>query len=254
MDYKTLLVNEIPNGLEVVFNRLEKRNTINSAFIAELSHVIELAEKNPKCRLIVLKGQKGIFCCGMDFEERIQKTPETAENPAALMNLLKKICSTSKVVISIVDGQVIAGGVGFVAASDYVISTTKSEFSLSEALWGLLPANILPFIIRRVGFQKAYTMTLTTRKVSAMDACAISLVDEVSDEPEKALKKLSTNLLRVSEDTVYDLKKYFRKLWIINEEMEQTAINELESLVHQPRVQTNIKNFVEKGIFPWDNQ
>ena len=86
------------------------------------------------------------------------------------MDTLRRITLFSKVVISCVDGQVLAGGVGLVACSDLVIATSKAEFGLSEALWGLLPAMVLPYLIRKVGVQKAYFMTLTTIRISVEEA------------------------------------------------------------------------------------
>nr|WP_269820011.1 enoyl-CoA hydratase-related protein [Bacillus velezensis] len=38
-----------------------------------------------------------------------------------------------------------AGGIGFVAASDIVIADDTAVFSLSELLFGLFPAMVLPF-------------------------------------------------------------------------------------------------------------
>jgi len=48
---------------------------------------------------------------------------------------------------------------GFVAASDIVLADETAQFSLSELLFGLYPACVLPFLIRRTGFQKAHYLT-----------------------------------------------------------------------------------------------
>ena len=144
-----------------------------------------------------------------------------------------------------------AGGVGLAAASDIVVSTERSEFSLSEALWGLLPCCVLPFLIRRTGFQKAYFMTLTTRTFTAREAFDIHLVDELTAQPDEALRKLSLRLNLLDDVTISDLKRYFRGLWLINSEMEQAAVAEITRLSALPRVQNNLRNYVEHGRFPW---
>ncbi len=257
LNYKTLLVNDIQHGISVTLNRPEQKNALNSLSLSELQNVISEAEKNPACRVIILKGQQGLFCTGMDFHEAIEHIPqgkEAAQWSSHYMALLKRISLSSKIVIAQVDGQVMAGGIGLVAASDLVIATSKSQFSLSEALWALLPANVLPYLIRRVGFQKAYLMTLTTQTLSAAEAHTINLVDELTDQPEDVLKKLMLRFVRLEQQTVSDLKRYLRKLWIIDEKMEQTAIQELARLIQEPRVQGNIKRFVEQGKFPWEKK
>ncbi len=255
MEYKTLLVTDIQFGIRITLNRFERRNTLNSVMLSELFHVLAEAEKNPACRIVALKGQQGIFCMGMDFHEVVEALPQGEESDrwaSSYMELLKKMALSSKVIVAEVDGQVMAGGIGLVAASDLVIATSRSQFSLSEALWALLPANVLPYLIRRVGFQKAYLMTLTTQTYSAAEAFALNLVDELSDHPEEVLRRMAIRFIRLDEQTVRDLKHYLRKLWIINEETEKVAIQELSRLIHEPRVQENIKRFVEHGTFPWE--
>lgn len=255
MDFSTLIVTEIPHGIAVTLNRLEQRNSLNSVLMNELQQLLTQAEKNPAYKIIVLRGQEGIFCTGMDFKEMTQAPLEgEGSNRAALayMSLLKRFASSSKVVIAEVDGQVMAGGVGFVAASDIAIATPRSQFTLSEALWGLLPANVLPYLIRRIGFQKAYTMTLTSQTMTAAEAHAVHLVDELSDNTADSLRKLSLRLGRLNEQTIVDLKNYFRKMWIIDDRMEEVAMLELARLIGEPRVQKNIKCFVEQGKFPWE--
>lgn len=255
MAYKTLLITEFPHGLAVTFNRVEQRNALNSELLSELHHFLDEVEKNSACRIIVLRGQQGFFCTGMDFQEMTLATPkgEKAQSLAAnYMTLLRRIALFPKVIIAEADGLVMAGGVGLVVASDIAIATSKSQFTLSEALWGLLPANVLPYLIRRVGFQKAYIMTLTTQTITAAEAYAIHLIDELNDKPDEALRKLLPRLARLDEQTVRDMKNYFRKLWIIDEEMEKTALLELARLTQEPRIQNNIKRYLEQGKFPWE--
>jgi len=72
-----------------------------------------------------------------------------AQDKNGYYNLLKHIATCSKVVVAKVDGQVNAGGIGLVTASDIVISSQQATYGLSEALFGLLPACVMPFLIRR---------------------------------------------------------------------------------------------------------
>lgn len=250
MNFTTVLISDIPHGIRITLNRLEQRNSLNTTLLNELNQVLNIADKNPDCRIIVLSGQSGIFCTGMDFNE-VSYQSDDLISASSYMNTLKRFATMSKVIIAEIDGQVMAGGVGLVAASDIVIATTRSHFTLSEALWGLLPANVLPYLIRRVGFQKAYWMTLTTQTLSATDAHAIHLVDELSDQGD-VLRKLIMRLARLDEQTIMDMKQYFQKLWFINETMEQVAISELERLMAEPRVKNNITRFVREGKFPWE--
>lgn len=253
--YQTLQVTRNNAATLVTINRPQRRNSINSLLLEEIQNLLNACEQDSSCRFIVFQGQDGYFCTGMDFEEVAQNADSFSGgnfNFSEYMALLKRFTNTSKVIISLVDGHVMAGGVGIVAASDLVISSHRSQFSLSEALWGLLPACVTPFLIRRIGFQKAYTMTLTTETISAEKAHTMGLIDQLSDNPTDALRQLLVRLSRIEEETVKDLKSYFHKMWIINEAMEATAVAEITRLINEPRVQENIKNFVNHQRFPWD--
>lgn len=237
--------------------RSERQNSINAALIREIGEALDQAERSSTCRLVVLRGEPGCFCTGLDFRE----TAEQADVPASdtvvidkFMNLLRRLTLSPKIIISLVDGKVIAGGVGLAAASDLVLATKRSEFSLSEALWGLLPCCVVPYLIRRIGFQKCYSMTMTTLPVPADEAYRFNLVDELTDNPEDALRKLALRLNLLEEETISDLKGYFRKMWIVTAQMEETAVREITRLGSLPRVKRNIVDYVEHGLFPWHRQ
>ncbi|MCP4138407.1 MAG: enoyl-CoA hydratase [bacterium] len=244
---------EISRGIHTIrFNRSAERNSINETFLREINSAIDAAEDDAACSLVVLEGTDGIFCTGMDFNE-LARDPESLES-SYYMHTIKRFSLSPRIIVSKIDGTVMAGGVGLAAASDLVYATPRSQFSLSEALWGLLPACVIPYLIRRVGFQKAYAMTLTTMPVSAQKAGEMNLVDEICEDPDSAIKRLWLRVNKVNEGTVKNMKDYFRKMWLITEQMEKTAIDEISRLIADPVVRDNIENYVRNGEFPWERE
>jgi polyketide biosynthesis enoyl-CoA hydratase PksH len=255
--YETILVKECEQGLTVTIDRPRQRNTLNNTLLEEIDAVLDLAEKDSCCRMVLLEGQPGVFCTGQDFEEAAeitsQQNPVDNDNPPnPYMALLKRFTLTPKVIVSLIDGQVMAGGVGLAAASDLVVATPRSRFSLSEALWGLLPAVVAPFLVRRVGFQAAYRMALTTMPLSAQEAHQVNLVDEISQAPHESVHRLWLRLSKLQESTVGNLKQFFRKIWLINEQIEKIAVSETFRRFTDPGVIQNINNYVKYKKFPWD--
>jgi polyketide biosynthesis enoyl-CoA hydratase PksH len=248
--YRTLQVTHTHEVLTITLDRLEERNALNSTLIQELSQVLSEAELNTDTRIILLKGQSGVFCTGMDFSAVISSEDPFAAD--AYMLLLRRLATIPRIVIACVDGAVIAGGLGLIAASDFVIATPSSHFSLSEAIWGLLPCCVTPYLIRRVGFQAAYRMTLSAATVSANDAQQFQLVDVVTQTLGDEIRKQCLRFKRLHPETIGDLKRYFCKMWPINETMEKTAIEEINRLIELPRVRKNLENYVEKQCFPWE--
>jgi polyketide biosynthesis enoyl-CoA hydratase PksH len=253
--FETIICQEASRQLKVTISRPDRGNSINSTLIQDLGAALDLAEGLASCRTVVLEGAPGLFCTGMDFQEAAANSElEAAETVriSEYMRLLKRFTLSSKVIVCRLDGKVIAGGVGLVAASDIVLSTERTELSLSEALWGLLPCCVIPFLIRRVGFQKAYSMTLTTKPISAREAHAIHLVDELTDHLDEALRKLTLRLNLLDERVIVDMKRYFQQMAGITHEQEQAATAEFARLAAQPYVQQNIANYVTRGVFPWE--
>lgn len=257
MTFETLLVEPGPRSVAITIHRPERNNSINAGLVRDLNAALDEAERSAACRAVILQGRPGLFCTGMDFVEAARSQGGAASERMEIegyMGLLKRFVRSPKVIIAKLDGKVVAGGVGLVAASDLVIATPRTDFSLSEALWGILPCCVIPFLIRRVGFQKAYAMTLTTRTWSAAEAAAIHLVDEVSETPDDAIRRLMLRLGLLEDETITDLKAYFQKMWILSPEMERAAVNEISRLVEKPRVQKGIAEFVASGRFPWEGR
>ncbi len=254
MNFKTLLAEENQGIINVIFNRPNANNSINTEMLAEINMVLDYAEKSPNNKLIVLQGSDKFFCTGMDFKEFSQVADEHQDDKHAdlYMQTIRRFSLIPKIVVTKVEGQVTAGGVGFVAASDYVIATEHAQFSLSEALWGLLPAMVLPYLIRRVGFQKAYSMTLTTQVVTAEEAYSAHLVDNLTNNPDQAIHRLWLRLRIINETTLKHMKEYFRKLWIINNSVEEEAVKVISALLSDSKTKENITNFVNLNKFPWE--
>lgn len=248
--YQTLQVNYQEAIRIITLNRPQERNSLNAALIQELLQAIEEAEGDINNRVIILKGQGGVFCTGMDLKAAVQGDMPLESD--AYMTLLRRLSLIPRVVIACVEGVVMAGGMGIVAASDLVIATADSQFSLSEALWGLLPCCVAPYLIRRIGFQAAYRLTLTTQTITAEEAQRLQLIDILTNTPHEEIRKQCLRLKRLHPDTIYDLKQYFRKMWVINEAMESTAVQEIARLIQLPRVQQNLTNYIQKQQFPWE--
>lgn len=253
MQWNTLQVAMQPPVIRVKIYRPAENNSINAELTHELAAVLRLAEDEDSLRVLVLEGGPTIFSSGLDFAEYSRSAADaTFElDAASYFDVLKAMAQSSKVIVSLVTGRVNAGGVGFVAASDLVIAGPNASFALSELLFGLLPACVLPFLIRRIGFQKAQQMALTTQPLGVEEAHRAGLVDEPAADPEQALRRRMPRLARVSPEAVRRLKAYMRELWIIQDRTRDLAVGTIAGLLNQPQTQESIRRFVSEGVLPW---
>jgi polyketide biosynthesis enoyl-CoA hydratase PksH len=246
----SIRVDTVRDIVRLTIDRPERQNSIDAEVIEELHRALDDAERRPDCRIVLLEGGDGVFCTGMDLGEAAAGPAE--EGGEAFFGLLKRFTTTSRVIVSRVDGRVAGGGVGLVAASDFVYASKRSTFALPEALWGLLPCCVLPFLIRRVGFQKAYTMTLSTQPVGAAEAERFHLVDELTDAPDPVIRRLAFRLAKLDESIITDMKRYFRAMWILSDEVEQKAVQEFARLMSSPTVRQRLTDYATEQRFPWE--
>lgn len=226
-----------------------------------MDRFLDELEENKYCRILILQGDKGVFSTGMDFESVIPSSEKSTMNGKNIyaeefcemyMKILNRLSLSSKIIISFVDGIATAGGVGLAAASDFVIATPRATFQLSELLWGLLPSMVVPFLIRRIGFQKAYSITISTLAVDADRALQWGLADEISDSPYNFAKQLMNRISKIEECNIVRAKHYFKKMWFVTEEMEQHAISQTQNLLNDKKIVQDLHNYIRYGQFPWE--
>lgn len=258
MEPRTLRVSRQRESLRVVIDRPERNNSINALLLEELHAVLDHAEREPDLRMVVLEGAGPVFCSGMDFADAAGSNRAgddlATQGGEAFYGLLKRFTTIPRIVVCVVDGRVTGGGVGLAAASDFVYATERSSFALPEALWGLLPCCVMPFLVRRIGFQPAYSMTMSTLPVTAARAAQVNLVDELLEDAEPALRRLAGRLTKIDDSVIADGKRYFEKMWLPAEQLEHTAVTEFARLMASPVVQHRIANFANHQLMPWENR
>ncbi len=151
-----------------------------------------------------------------------------------------------------VRGKVNAGGVGFVAACDVVLADETAVFSLSELLFGLFPACVIPFLIRRVGFQKAHYMTLMTQPASVAEALRWGLVDAFERDSANLLRKHLLRLRRLSSDGIVRYKRYVHSIEDSLDRCRSQAIAANRQLFSDGESLRKISRYIETGRFPWE--
>jgi enoyl-CoA hydratase/carnithine racemase len=249
----------IDSGLTVItLADSEGGNRLNMDSLSELSHAINAALMNDEVRVILIRSNGANFCLGMDlvFLTDAEGDRSIGEYAVGLyVDLLLKIYESPKPVIALVDGEVKAGGIGLVAACDIVIASENSSFSLTEVLFGLIPANVLPFIFGlRLTPQRARYLIMTAKRVSADEAKIIGLVDEVfsEDDLEKETRAIIKNLFRANPSAI-SLTKHFTMSIMFKELNESTnmAKEKLLELVGKPEIINAVKAFNEGSTPEW---
>ena len=176
---------------------------------------------------------------------------KSEQNPEPLYDLWLKLATGPYITISHVRGKANAGGVGFVAASDIVIASQDAQFSLSELLFGLFPACVLPFLIRRIGFQKAHYLTLMTQPISSQQAHTWGLVDVCDAQSDSLLRKHLLRLRCLSKTGIVRYKRYMNGLYDSLLQSKSLALEANHEVFSDTRNLDGIFRYIEKGKLPW---
>ncbi|KMO36974.1 enoyl-CoA hydratase-related protein [Methylobacterium aquaticum] len=237
----------------VTLSRPAQHNAIDHTMLSALGAALDEAEADPALRSVVLEGNAEVFCSGLDLEAALaggaMGQPAAEAGARRYLALLRRFTRSPKIIACRVAGRCEAGGIGFVAAADFAVAEPGASFRLSEALIGLLPATLMPFLIRRTGFRTAYRMTLAAPWLGPQEALAAGLVDAAGPGAAEALRHLLLGCERVPERTVAAAKAYFDGLAPITREIEDYAVGRIGSLLADPDAAARIHDLMAQGVW-----
>ena len=194
--------------LFVFFNRPKARNALSLQMVGELEAVLDAVHADRSVRVLVLRGEGGHFCAGGDVKDmaaaRSKRFSPGEDDPIAALNrrfgtLITRLDRAPQTTVAVVEGAAMGGGFGLVCVADVVIALESASFRLPETGLGLPPAQIAPFLVRRLGLSRARRLALTGARLTGEEASLEGLVDILcsgSEELEAELLELRRRILR----------------------------------------------------------
>ncbi len=178
-------------------NRPDKRNAIDHATTDAFSAALDDAREQP-CVLIVHSTTPGIFAAGADIAELRDRDADAALL-AINAGLFERLEAHRWPTIAAIDGAALGGGCELALACDLRVASQKAFFAQPELSLGILAgAGANWRLAQAVGQQVARRMLYTGARLSAADAHAAGLVDELAEEPEAAARALAEKIARQS--------------------------------------------------------
>src|SRR3990172_12876637 len=140
------------------------RNALSPEMVEDLRAAFDAAAADAGVRAVVLRGANGTFCAGGSmgsFQKSQQTAPAAGEpDPIAANNrrfgeFMTALARFPKVVVVAVEGAAMGGGFGLACVADILLARKDAKFALSETTLGLVPAQIAPFVVARIGQARA---------------------------------------------------------------------------------------------------
>ena len=179
--------------LDITFNRPDQRNAMNNQMNTEFRETLAWLKDNDDVRVVVLRGAGGHFSAGGDIKERRAAALEGDQgrdtivsrnaNSGTMFSDLENLPQTT---IAMVEGSAFGGGFGFACTTDITIVTRSAKMGMPETTLGVAPAQISPFVVKRVGLTRARQLALTAERFNGERAYEIGVAqyfceDEAAD-------------------------------------------------------------------------
>jgi hypothetical protein len=173
------------DDLVVTLDRPDRRNAFSAAMRDGLCDALDLVELDRTIRRAVIRGAGPDFCSGGDLDE-FGSTPDVAT--AHLIRLDRSVAARvhrnrSRVAFEL-HGSCIGAGVELPSFAGHVLAAPGTVIRLPELAMGLVPgAGGTVGITSRIGRWRTAYLALTGTPLTATDALAWGLVDDVSAVP-----------------------------------------------------------------------
>jgi isohexenylglutaconyl-CoA hydratase len=187
--------------LHITLNRPESRNAMSLQMVTELRAVLAAVRDDRQIRALVIGGAGGHFCAGADIKDmanaRAQGQPAYRDLNRAFGALLQEVQHAPQVVMTVLQGAVLGGGFGLACVSDIAMADHQAQFGLPETSLGLLPAQIAPYVVQRIGLTQARRLALTAARFDGTQARRMGLVHFVEHDPQALAERLDEVLAHV---------------------------------------------------------
>lgn len=159
-------------------DRPAQRNALSPALLGQLREAFCRADADQDVRAVCLtaEGEKA-FCSGMDFSAAAAGSAAAHEGRLAYAGLLADLARLGKPVVACVNGAVMGGGMGLLAACDLAVAADDARFGTPEVDVGLFPYLALAPLSRLLGRRAALELMLTGRRIDAAEARSIGLLN-----------------------------------------------------------------------------
>ena len=256
-----LLIEQADSVLTITINRPEKRNAMNGEVVQGIMQSFEAIADSREVRAVVLRGAGGHFCSGGDISG--MKASSDAEEAARLAwefnRVFGRMCTqvnrAPQVVITCLEGAVLGGGFGLACISDVAIADVNAKFGMPETGLGIIPAQIAPFVVMRIGLTKARQLALLGERFSgdrALEQGIVHYLTDGADAMQSQLNDVLTQLKRCAPDATAVTKQLMLDVGSVPlEDLLDRAATDFTKAIGSDEGREGTLAFMEKRLPNW---
>ncbi|SNT74494.1 crotonase/enoyl-CoA hydratase family protein [Paracoccus seriniphilus] len=238
--------------------RSQKHNALSQQMMEELIQAAADLGTDPAVRVVVLCAEGSTFCAGGDLawmKAQMQVDAQTRRAAArCLATMLQALNLMPKPLIARVHGNAFGGGVGMMSVCDIAIAAQGTRFGLTEVKLGLIPATIGPYVLARMGEDKARRVFFSGRLFDADEAERLNLAARVvpAEELDQAVDEEIAPFLLGAPRAIAAAKAQCRSLGPrIDEAVIEDSIDRLVATWEDGEASEGIAAFFDKRRPGW---
>jgi methylglutaconyl-CoA hydratase len=182
---QSVLMKSVHDGVVILtLNRPESANALSFELLSALHGELDELRHDPSTRVVIVTGAgEKAYCAGADLKERKGMDTDQVRRAVALIrDTINAVAALPMPVIAAVNGVAFGGGAELALAADLRVAASTAKFGLTETSLAIIPgAGGTQRLARIVGIAKAKELIYTARRIDALTAHSIGLVNQVVD-------------------------------------------------------------------------
>lgn len=257
--YETLKIETDARGVATLWlARAEKHNALSGQMIEELFDAAAVLAADDSVRVVVLAAEGKSFCAGGDLRwmqsQMAASSDERRSEARKLAMALYSLNTLPKPLIGRVHGNAFGGGLGMMSVCDVAIGVPEAKFGLTEVRLGLIPATISPYVLARMGEDKARRVFMSSRIFGAEEAVTLNLLAKIvpTETLNAAIEAEVVPYLQAAPGAVAESKRLTRMLGTpITPEIIEATIDRLVAAWESDEAPEGVAAFFEKRKPRW---
>jgi len=195
----------------LALDRPEVRNALNAALRTDLIEALHAAEADESVGAVVLTGEGKCFAAGADLKELLARGSEEQRDFLRPPHIYSVVEGLAKPVVAAVNGHALGAGLELATACDARIAHPAAKLGQPEIHLALIPGGGgTQRLVRLIGSGQAARLVLTGDPVTAAEALAMGLVDEVAEDPVGRAVALAAAMARHDPRALAEAKRALR--------------------------------------------
>jgi enoyl-CoA hydratase len=192
--YENVILERRGRVAVVTINRPDKLNALNIATRNEIVAVFDELRADESVRVVVITGSgEKAFIAGADIGEFAGRTAHQQREVMRSSRVFSVVEDFPKPVIARINGFCLGGGCELALGCDIRIASSNAKLGQPEINLGIIPGGGgTQRLTRLVGEGKAMELILTGKLITAQDALAIGLVNDVVAPEELDARVMDT--------------------------------------------------------------